>query len=501
MSNAIQRAIKRSTVSTNESVVTDEYVDPVHFIKSHFFIPELRGPITLAPYHEAVLREAYRRDGNGLFVYSTVVWSDIKKSAKSSIAAAVCLERACHNAYASVKIIANDLKQADSRVAYYLRRAIELNPSLRSLAHTKLYKTTLSNKSIIEAIPIDPTGEAGGNDDFICFSELWGAKGTAAERMWAEMRLSPTKYGRSQYWIETYAGYSGESVLLEQLYETGVREGKQIDLGIEGLEVYVNEAARQLTLWNTVPRCTWQTKEYYAQEAATLPAEEFNRVHRNQWASALSPFVPIQWFDACKVDAMKPLDKYREVIVALDAAVSDDCFAIVTVSHETRDLIDTKTNQKSGEVTYIAVREVRVWYPPKGGKMQYSNTDDPYDPEFPEGYVRKLANDYNVIEFCYDSYQLHHFCTTLRNENLGAFTEFSQGGQRLEADKQLYDLIRDRRIAHRGEPELRQHILNASKKMDDNSKLRIVKQAETKKIDSAVCLSMASYRALALLST
>ena len=37
------------------------------------------------------------------------------------------------------------------------------------------YKTSLPNNTIIEAIPIDPAGEAGGNDDLIIFSELWAA--------------------------------------------------------------------------------------------------------------------------------------------------------------------------------------------------------------------------------------------------------------------------------------------------------------------------------------
>lgn len=504
MSNAIRRAIAHTTPGKPEQLGV-ESTDPVYFITTEFYIPELKGPIVLQPYQIAVLREAYRTDDQGRFVYSTVLWSDIKKSAKSSIAAAVCLERAAREPFASVKIIANDLKQAESRVAFYLRRAIELNPRLRSKTRVRNYKTTLANKSVIEAIPIDPTGEAGGNDDLICYSELWGAAGEAARRMWTEMTLSPTKYGKSQRWVETYAGFSGESEQLEQLYEVGVTNGRQLDLGIEGLEVYANDAAQQLTLWNTKPRCPWQTKEYYAQEAASLTQEEFNRVHRNQWASALSPFVPIAWFDACKVQTMPAIDKYREVVVALDAAVSDDCFGIIVLSREKKDLIDPRKGSETygkviGELDYLAVRDVKVWYPPAGGKMQYSNPHDPFDPAFPEGYVRKLAEEYNVIDFCYDPYQLHHFCNLLRAENIGAFSEFGQGESRLEADKQLYDLIRDRRIAHEGNADLRQHVENASKKMDGISKLRIVKRTEAKKIDLCVCLSMAAYKALKLLS-
>lgn len=146
-----------------------EPADVVERIRRRFYIPELRGPIRLGAYQEAVLREAHRRDAAGRFVYNLVLWSDIKKSAKSSIAAAVALDRAYQVEWGSIKIIANDLKQADSRVAFYLRRAIALNPALSTSIKQVRYKTTLPNNAVIEAIPIDPAGEAGGNDDLLVF--------------------------------------------------------------------------------------------------------------------------------------------------------------------------------------------------------------------------------------------------------------------------------------------------------------------------------------------
>src|SRR3990172_11609540 len=175
--------------------------DPIQWIQSEFYIPELSGPIQLYPYQIATLRESQAKDAEGNFKYNLVVWGDIKKSAKSSVAAAIALYRAFHVRWGSVKIIANDLKQADSRVAFYLRRAIELNPRMTNIKQAN-YKTTLPNHTTIEAIPIDPAGEAGGNDDFICFS---------------------------QRWVETYAGFSGESPILERLYERGIK-GEKLDL-------------------------------------------------------------------------------------------------------------------------------------------------------------------------------------------------------------------------------------------------------------------------------
>jgi phage terminase large subunit-like protein len=70
-----------------------------------------------------------------------------------------------------------------------------------------------------------------------------------------------------------------------------------------------------------------------------------------------------------------------------------------------------------------------------------------------------------------------------------------------EWDKTLYDLIRDRRVSHDGNADLRQHIANANAKLekDQDSKLRIVKKTQSRKIDLAVALSMACWECLRLL--
>src|SRR5512139_248197 len=139
--------------------------DPIAWIDKHFYIPETKGILPLEPYQREAFRRALKVGDDGLFRFSIVLWSDCKKSAKSTIAAAVALWRAFQVEWGQIVIVANDLKQADSRVGFYLRRAIELNPEMRALCKVVQYKVTLPNHTIIEAVPIDPTGEAGGNAD------------------------------------------------------------------------------------------------------------------------------------------------------------------------------------------------------------------------------------------------------------------------------------------------------------------------------------------------
>jgi phage terminase large subunit-like protein len=146
-----------------------------------------------------------------------------------------------------------------------------------------------------------------------------------------------------------------------------------------------------------------------------------------------------------------------------------------------------------------AVRRCRVWYPPKDGKIRYRNPLDKHDPTTPEGVIRAWCKEFRVIEVAYDETQLHDLCSQLWAEGVAFFNVFSQATDRVVADKQLYDLIRDGRIIHDGDPILHAHIHNANQETDKNSsRLRIVKRSNSLKIDSAVALSMACARALYL---
>lgn len=444
--------------------------DPIDWITTHFFIPELKAPIELYPVQIAALKEALSTDDAGQFKYSTVVWSALKKSAKSTIAAAVGLWFAFQRDWSTVKIIANDIKQAESRVAYYMRRAITLHPEWSKSCKVINYKIQLPNHSTIEAIPIDPSGEAGGNDDLLIFSELWGWKNKAALKMWTEATLSPLKFGKSLRWIETYAGFVGESPILEGLYDGVVKPEYCIDAENE---LYANPSQRIFALWNTRPSTPFQTDNYYAQEESILMPNEYNRVHKNEWGTSSDAFVQPEWWDACAGD-IPPYQPGEQMVIALDAAVSGDCFALVGVT-------------RRNEMLYA--REVHIWQPTPGNRVNFRDV---------EAMLKELTARHNVICVTYDPYQLHDLATRLQEELGVWFDEFPQTAPRLEADVQLRHLIMGLRLVHDGNPELRAHVLNADAKTDGDHKLRLIKRNERLKIDAAVALSMACARALDL---
>jgi hypothetical protein len=188
-------------------------------------------------------------------------------------------------------------------------------------------------------------------------------------------------------------------------------------------------------------------------------------------------FLPsIAMWDGCITD-VTPLDGRQPMVIALDAAINGDTFALIGVSRNPRD------------DTGLLVRYEQVWVP---------NGDSSIDFTQIELVLRDLIERYNVIQVAYDPYQLHYLAQRLTD--VVWCDPFNQNAMRLESDAQLRTLIIQRGIGHDGSmTTLREHLLNADAKIDDTGhKLRIVKRQSHLKIDAAVALSMAAYRALEL---
>lgn len=444
---------------------------PAEWIEKNFYLYDTGNLMTLFDCQRRPLVEALSRDQDGNYRYNTILWSWPKKSAKSSVIASVADYVAMSKTRAAVKLVANDLKQADSRVGMYLRESIKLGQKAgsreKSIRITPSgYAIRYPNGSAVECVPIDPSGEAGGNDDMIVYSELHGWKSKAHQRMWSEMTLSPTKFGDSQRWIDTYAGYEGESPILENLYRVGKQDGERI---WDDLEVYRNDKARMLTVWVTEWLLPWQTSEqgrqYYIEEEAQLAPNEFARMHRNQWVSSEDVFVPYEWWNACaaQYDAIRADEP---VILALDAGVSSDCFAAVGV---------TRRGDK------VQTQYLRKWQPQNGITLDFMSI---------ETELCEFISRHNVLEVCYDEFQLVEMMGRIRaNEGVNC-RKFSQATPRAIADKRLFDVIRNRAIQHGNDADLNTHVKNANRKPEED-KMRIVKRTPEGKIDLCVALSMA----------
>ena len=478
----VQQALKKNAMQA------DYTVDPVDWIAENFFVERPRdvktgeilspGPVRLADYQGVVLREALKRQPSGKLTYSTIVWSEPKKSGKTAIAAAVGLYMACNTPNVHIYCLANDGKQSADRIFKAMSDCLALHQKLGGpLKNNEVIWSPptirLENGTTIEAIPCDAAGEAGSEPFMTIWSELWGFRQAQKERLWTELTIPPTLWGYAMRWVESYAGYEGESTTLWNLYQVG-ESGREI---IQDFPMRVTESANQLTYWSHAHRQVWQTPEYYASEAALLTPSEFDRIHNNNWTTSESSFLDdISLWDRLENATLTTMPRDdTPVVIALDASVSHDYSALVVVKRHPEDEWDTKIRR-------VCVCGVWTFVPPKGGKIDQSATFEPL--------IRELCESNNVVAIAYDPYQLEKLAGDLAAEGLAPFKAFGQGPRRLQADKQLYDLVIHKQIFHNGSPELRSAIQSAAAKTEGEH-LRIVKKSQGRKIDPLVATSMA----------
>lgn len=515
--------IATQVARTNEPLVT--------FGERTFYVPETQHPIVFEPYQsvllECMFNPAFARHFGVLNGFQTIVYSTIKKSGKTTIAALVARWVAeCWGRFNEVYSIANDKEQSRGRVYAKALQSIELDPrydrATRSIpGYWRIIErdaTHLPSGSYLRAVSNDYKGEAGANPTGTFWSELWGYTLEASRRLWDELTPVPTR-PRSIRFVETYAGFENESTLLIDLYEKvtkpdrGAVQVTREDLAAVAAElgqplvwpfspdhdprlpIYVNPTLRSFAYWDTndpdvignsatrhpARRMPWQTEEYYRAQAIEMRPEVFSRLHDNMWVSSVATFIPKEWWVACRAhsdDNLPPLDPREPIVIAADASVTGDCTALVAVSRHPRDRQRT------------VARLSRTWEPSPTRPMNYR------EPEGLKPTIIDWCSRYNVVQIAYDQYQLHDLMTEIRDESIAWTRKFGQGDERLVSDFGLYVDIRDRNIVDDTGPDrtLAAHIGNAGAKIPtgQNTKLRIVKQSENKKIDNCVALSMAN---------
>jgi hypothetical protein len=169
----------------------------------------------------------------------------------------------------------------------------------------------------ITAIPHDYAGAAGGNPAISCFDELWAYTSERSRRLWDEMVPPPTRKIACRLTV-TYAGFEGESALLEELYKRGLNQP------LIGSDLYAGDGL--LMFWLHTPIAPWQTPEWIEQMRGQLRPNAFLRMIENRFVTTESTFVDLEWWDRCVDPEARQvlLDKSLPAWLGIDASVKRD---------------------------------------------------------------------------------------------------------------------------------------------------------------------------------
>ncbi len=444
----------------------------------YFYLQDTRQPIVLMPHQQDILRIFTEQDPEGRFKWRTLLYSTIKKSGKTTISALYARWAAeTWGDGQEVYNMGNKLKQARERAFTKIRHSIKYGPPQKrdvwQMTQNRL--TYTDTDSIIEALPVNDAGEAGGNPSLTVWTELWGFDSELARRFWDEMQPVATRL-LSQRFVDTYAGYHGESALLWELWQTALT-GDRLH---PTLPIYGVPAAKLAAYIDTgieARRMAWQTgkggDEYYAMIEATERPHNYRRLHLNEWVDNQDAFIEMSVWDNL-VNPHPPASNFDGlVVIGVDAAVSGDSMAAVALTMAGDTVIELETH---------------IWTPPKDGKMDFETTLRPT--------LEAMLRRYRVWAVTYDEYQLHDFMTQLQKASGRVeFVPFPQGDRRLQADTALLKRLQQGQLLHSGNPKLRAHVENADAKPSaDGRAIRIVKRTHDKKIDGLVALSMAAHK-------
>ncbi len=442
--------------------------------ESTWVVPETGELIRLRAWERAALLAMFPADGSPS-PFETFLLSTVKKSGKTTLnAMATGYAGLTLPAPETLYVVANDEAQAQERVFDLIAKQVRtMGLVARGAAIvTKSEILFPETGTKIVALPADYAGAAGAIFGVSSFTELWAYRHEAHVRLWEE--LTPIPNRRSLRIVDSYAGFAGDSPILEPMWQRALA-GERLDdelpiFGTGKLWAYVDsgEEARERA-WLGDPA---EMEGYYAEQAATLRPGTFARQHLNLWQSGEEAFVSAEDWDACTLPELAPMLQEQarglRVSVGVDAATKGDCAAVVAVVKE-----------RDGRIWLLAHR---IWTPRKGDPLDLEETV--------EAFVLSLHRRYRIARVLVDPFQMARSVQTLRKAGVSV-EEYPQTSANLTAAGQnLYDLIRQRGLVAYPDEELRRHVLNAVA-VESGRGWRLAKEKASRKIDGCVALSFA----------
>jgi phage terminase large subunit-like protein len=443
--------------------------DPVRFIDEVLRDPETKQPFVLLDAEKRFISHAFQTSDDGRLLYPEQLYAAPKKSGKTGFAAIMTLTTTLvyGGAFAEGYCLANDLEQSQGRVFQAIRRIVEAPPDLRRVARVTQSRIDFDTGASITAIASDYAGAAGANPTISVFDELWGYTSERSHRLWDEMVPPPTRKIACRL-TTTYAGFEGESELLEGVYKRGLRQP------LVGPDTYAG--AGQLMFWTHEPVAPWQTDAWLTQMRGQLRPNAYLRLIENRFVTSESTFVDPDWLDECTDAAATPIvaDPTLSVWLGVDASVKRDSTAIVACAWNSE------------------TKKVRV----VGHRIFQPSAADPIDFEMMvERTIREFAARFSVREVRFDPYQMQSSAQRLTRDGV-PMVEFAQSVPNLtEASTNLYELVKGRGLVIYPDADIRL-AFNRAIAIETTRGWRIAKEKASHKIDVIVALAMAAHGAV-----
>src|SRR5262249_38351235 len=179
----------------------------------------------------------------------------------------------------------------------------------------------------ITALASDYASAAGGHPTISVFDELWAYVSERARRLYDELVPVPTRQVSCRLTV-SYAGFEGESELLQELYRRGLAQPE--------IAPSLHAGDGMLMFWTHQPVAPWQDEKWLAQMRRSLRPNQYLRMIENRFVSSESTFIDLDAWDACVDPDAAPMlqDRNLPVWIGVDASVKHDSSAIAVVTFD-----------------------------------------------------------------------------------------------------------------------------------------------------------------------
>lgn len=263
--------------------------------------------MVLRPWQKATLLAMYPADGSPSR-HETFLISTVKKAGKTDTDAMGTAYGTLSTRGQVALVVANDELQARDRVFDRIAKQCQLQGFVRN-GEAIVTKNEISFPAIgsrIEAISSDFAGAAGGLFGITSWTETWAFRHESQVRLWEE--LTPIPNRRSLRIVDSYAGFTGESPILEPMWARALA-GERIH---DDLPIFSNGRLWAFTdQGEEAQRNAWlgdpaDMAAYYEEQAATLRPGTFERLHLNKWQAGSEAFLSAADWDAITTDYEVP---------------------------------------------------------------------------------------------------------------------------------------------------------------------------------------------------
>lgn len=452
--------------------------------------------VVLLPHQREILDIMFKRDAEGQFAFEEFIYSAPKKSGKTEIGGGIGEWLALvEPGLPEVYFIANDKEQSRTRGFETIRQQIVpekksnkiRNPFLATMLRPMRDRIETDDGGFIKTVAVDFAGESGANPTASLWDELWGVDRETQRRLWDEFTPVPTRLNSVRV-VTTYAGFTGESELLWDLYERIVGGDKPEERAKRRihptLPLFVSADGRSIAYWDDGPeaaRMPWQTPEYYAGERGRLRPNAFDRLHLNKWVTNETNFITPDEYDALPHYTPERNDddfgKRYPIYLSVDAAHKRDCTAATAT--------EFVPVQGPSARPQTRLADHQIWRPTDGSPVIPEETAEPW-------IRQRIAWGWNIKGITYDPAHFETPAEHLKRDFPHIRIEPTQQSvaNLTRMGQALHDAIRFHTFVVYVAADFREHMLNAVA-IDTGVGFRLVKGSNAvNKIDAAISEGM-----------